>query len=119
VVGLDDWPLSKAADAVGALNFSRTAKADGDFAGLDNDGDLAPTVGKLEHARQALLVFENVDVLMGNFAARESLPGSSRVGSKIFSEDKNFLIHCLVCRFTIPPAAFIKNRRAAVKLQVS
>ena len=81
------------ADAVGALNFSRTAEADGDFAGFDDDRHLAPPFGELKHALQALLVFEDVDVLMGNFAAFESLPGSCRVRSEIFAENENFIIH--------------------------
>jgi hypothetical protein len=85
--------LANGADAVGALNFSRPAEADGDFAGFDDDGYLAPAVGKLEHARKGLVVFEDVEILMGNFTARESLPGSRGVRSEIFSEDKNFFIH--------------------------
>jgi hypothetical protein len=81
------------ADAVGALHFSRAAESDGDFAGFDDDGHLATAVGELEHARKGLVVFEDVEILMGSFAARESLPGTRGVRSEIFSEDKNFFIH--------------------------
>lgn len=87
------------ADAAGALHFSRAAEADGDFSGFDDDRHLAPAVGKLEHARKRLVVFEDVEILMRSFTARESLPGSRGVRSEIFSEDKNFFIHV---RWAIP-----------------
>jgi hypothetical protein len=81
------------AGTAGALNFSRAAETDGDFAGFDDDRHLAPPIGKLEHARQALIVFQDIDVLVGNFTARESLPGARGVRSEIFPEDENFIVH--------------------------
>jgi hypothetical protein len=85
--------MACSAGSSGALNVSRTAKADRDFAGFDDDRDLAPAVGKLEHALQALLIFENVDVLMRNLTAAECLPGAGGVRSEIFSEYQNFFVH--------------------------
>jgi hypothetical protein len=115
--GLDDLLEWQSVDAVGALNFSRTAETNGDFASFDDDGHFASPVGNLEHARKALFVFQNVDVFMRNFAPRESLPGSSRVRSEIFTENKNFFFHGLVCELTNLLGSF-KNRRPGSKLQV-
>jgi hypothetical protein len=85
--------MACSAGSAGALNFSRTAEADRNFTGFDDDGDLVPAVGKLEHALQALLVFEDVDVLIRNLTAAECLPGAGGVRSEIFSEYQNFFIH--------------------------
>jgi hypothetical protein len=41
----------------GALNFSGTAEADRNFTGFDDDGNIAPTIGQLQHLCKALLVF--------------------------------------------------------------
>ena len=79
----------------GALNFSGTAKADGNFTGFDDDGNIAPTIGKLQHLCKALLVFQHVDVLERNFATGISLPGARGVRSEVFSKDKNFFVHFL------------------------
>ena len=76
-----------------ALDFSRTAEADGNFAGFDDDRHLAAAFGELEHLLQAGFVFQDIDVFMRNFAAGEGLPGPGRVGSKIFSEDQDFFFH--------------------------
>ena len=86
-------PFAKEAGAAGELNFSRTAESDRDFAGFENDRDLAPPIGKLQHALKPRLVLQYVDVLVGNLAARESLPGSGRVGSKVFPENNDFFFH--------------------------
>ena len=75
------------------LNFSRAAEADGDFAGFDDDGHLAPPIRELEHSREAFVVFEDIDILVRNLTACESLPGARGVRSEIFSENKNFFIH--------------------------
>ncbi len=85
--------MACSAGSAGALNFSRTAEADRNFTGFDDDRNLAPAVRKLEHALQALLVFEDVDVLMRNLTAAECLPGAGGVRSEIFSEYQNFFIH--------------------------
>jgi hypothetical protein len=85
--------MACSAGSAGALNFSRTAEADRNFTGFDDDGDLVPAVGKLEHALQALLVFENIYVLMRNLTAAECLPGAGGVRSEIFPEYQNFFIH--------------------------
>ena len=85
--------MAYSAGSAGALNFSRTAEADRDFTGFDDDRNLAPAVGKLEHALQALLVFENIDVLMRSPTAAECLPGTGGVRSEIFPEYQNFFIH--------------------------
>jgi hypothetical protein len=94
----------------GALNFSGTAEANSNFTGFDDDGNIASTVGKLQHSRKASLVFQYVDVLERNFATGISLPGARGVGSEIFAKDKNFFVHFLLN---------VKNRRAPVKLQVN
>jgi|SRR4029453_390321 len=85
--------MACSAGSAGALNFSRTAEADRDFTGFDDDRNLAPAVGKLEHALQALLVFEDINVLMRNLTAAECLPGAGGVRSEIFPEYQNFFIH--------------------------
>jgi hypothetical protein len=101
--------LSLAGDA-GALNFSGTAEADRNFTGFDDDGNITPTIGKLQHSCKALLVFQHVDVLERNFATGISLPGARGVGSEVFSKDNNFFVH-----FSLS----IKNKRVPVKLQVN
>jgi hypothetical protein len=87
------WALANSADAVGALHFSRAAEADGDFTGFDDDRHLARSIRDFEHARQPLVVFEDIDVLVGNLTAGKCLPGTRSVRSEIFAEDKNFFIH--------------------------
>jgi len=81
------------APAPPALNFSRAAETDGDFAGFDDNRYLAAAFGKLKHLLQPGFVFQDVDILMRNLATGESLPGPGRVGSEIFSEYQNFFIH--------------------------
>jgi hypothetical protein len=54
---------------------------------------LPSSIGQLEHLFKSLLVFEHVDVLVWNFAPRESLPGSSRVGSKVLTKNHDFFGH--------------------------
>jgi hypothetical protein len=78
----------------GALNCSGTAEADRNFTGFDDDGNIATTIGKLQHLCKALLVFQHVDVLERNFATGISLPGARGVGSEVFPKDKNFFVHC-------------------------
>lgn len=78
----------------GWLNFSRAAKADGDLAGLDDDGDLPAAVGQLEHALEGVIVFEHVKVFERNLTTGEIRTGSRSVLSEILSEDQNFFIHC-------------------------
>jgi hypothetical protein len=81
----DQFVISPA--TASALNFSGTAEADGNFAGFDDDGNIAPTIGKLQHSCKALLVFQHVDVLERNFPTGISLPGARGVGSEVFSKD--------------------------------
>ena len=76
-----------------SLNFSRTAEADADFAGFDDDRYLPSSIGELEHLFESLLVFEHINVLVWNFAPRESLPGSSCVGSKVLTKNNDFFWH--------------------------
>jgi len=85
--------MARSAGSAGVLNFSRAAEADRNFTGFDDDGNLAPAVRQLEHALQALLVFEDVDVVMRNLTTAECLPGAGGVGSEVFSEYQNFFIH--------------------------
>jgi hypothetical protein len=94
----------------GALNFSGTAEADRNFTGFDDDGNIAPAIGKLQHSCKALLVFQHVDVLERNFATGIGLPGARGVGSEVFPKDKNFFVHFLLNA---------KNKRALVKLQAN
>jgi hypothetical protein len=54
---------------------------------------LPSSIGQLEHPLESLLVFEHVDILVWNFAPRESLPGCGRVGSKVFAENDDFFFH--------------------------
>lgn len=78
------------------LDFSRAAEADGDLAGFEDDRHLAPAVGQVQHALQALLIFQDVDVFEGNLAAGVSLPGAPGVGSELFAKDRYFFFHRLV-----------------------
>ena len=58
------------------LNFSRTAEADGDLAGFDDDRHLAPAVGQLQHALKSLFVLQHIEVFERNLAASVGLPGA-------------------------------------------
>jgi hypothetical protein len=40
-----------------------------------------------------LLILEDVDVLIGDFAASKSLPGARSVGSEVFAKYEDFVIH--------------------------
>jgi hypothetical protein len=77
----------------GALNLSGTAEADGHFAGFDDNGHVAAALGVFEHARKPLLVLQHVDVLERNLAAGERLPGARSVGSEIFAENEDLVVH--------------------------
>jgi len=72
------------------LDFSAAAETDGDLAGLDNHGYLSATVRVLEHVRQAVVIFEHVDVFERNFSTGEILTGSRSVGSKILAKDNDW-----------------------------
>ena len=78
---------------VGHLDISRAAVADGDFAGFDDDGYLAPAVGQLEHGLQASVVLQYVDVFERNLAAGVCLPGAPSVRSKLLTVDQYFFCH--------------------------
>ena len=78
---------------VGRLNISRATVADGDFAGFDDDGHLAPAVGQLEHGLQASVVLQYVDVFKRNLAAGVCLPGAPSVRSKLLTVDQYFFCH--------------------------
>ena len=84
------WPAT-----AGALDFSRAAEADGDLAGFDDDGNLASAFGQFQHAFQARLVFEHVDVFEGKFTPGEVRTGSRSILSKILSKDDDFFFHGL------------------------
>lgn len=73
------------------LDFSAAAETDGDFAGLDNHRYLAAAVGMLQHACQAVVILEHVDVLKGDFAPGEILTGSRSIRSEILAKDNNRL----------------------------
>jgi hypothetical protein len=75
------------------LNFSRAAEADGHFAGFEDDGHLAPAIGQFQHLCQALLIFQDVDVIEGDLAAGVRLPGAPGVGSELFAKDRYFVVH--------------------------
>ena len=77
------------ADAVGDSNLSTATEADGHLTRFDDDRYLAPSLGVFEHAFEAAVLFQNVDILKGNLAAGEILTGPRGVGSEIFSEDEN------------------------------
>ncbi len=101
----------------GALHFSGAAEADGHFAVLDDHRHLAPAIGMLQHFRQRIIVFEHVAVFEANLPSRESLPGRGGIRSKVFAKNydgvAHFILHC--GRQTL----LVKNRRAAIKLQVN
>jgi hypothetical protein len=74
---------------VGVLNFSVAFEADRDLAGLDDYRDLAPAVGKLQHARQTGIVFQDIDVFERNLATGEVLTGPRGVASEILAKNNN------------------------------
>ena len=78
---------------VGRLDISRAAIADGDFAGFDDDGHLAPAVGQLEHGFQLSVVLQYVDELKRNLAVGVRLPGAPSVRSKLLTVDQYFFCH--------------------------
>src|SRR5262245_22888660 len=82
------WPAT-----AGALNFSRAAEADGNLAGIDDDRNLAPPLGQLEHALEPGVIFEHVDVFEGNFAAGKIGPRRRSVWAQILSKDNDSFVH--------------------------
>jgi hypothetical protein len=47
---LEENPFSRRAGTAGALDFSRTAEANGNFPSFEDYGDLAPPVDQFQHA---------------------------------------------------------------------
>jgi hypothetical protein len=80
----------------GRSNRSGAAEADGDFPGLDDDGDVALAVGESEHALEPSVVAEHVDVFEGDLALAIGLTGLARVGSEVLPEDENFIHSCTI-----------------------
>jgi hypothetical protein len=74
---------------VGVLNGSRAAEADGNFAGFQDDGNIALVIVEREHAPKTLSVIQDIDILEGDVALCVSLTGFARVGSEILTEDEN------------------------------
>ena len=105
----------------GALDFSGTAEADGNFPRFDDNRYLAPAVGKLQHSLKRLFVLEHIQIRKWDLAASKGLPGRGGVGSKILAENYDFVVHftSIATDARRRRAAFVKNKRAAVKLQVS
>ena len=77
----------------GALNFSGTAEADGNFSRFGDNRHLAPAVGKLEHSLKSLVVFEHIQIRKRDLAASKGLPGRGGVRSKILAENYDFFVH--------------------------
>ena len=69
------------------LHFSAAAESNGGLAGLDDHGYLAAAIGMLQHAREAVVILEHVDILEGNLAPGEILTGSRSIRSEILAED--------------------------------
>ncbi len=76
--------------AAGLLNFSAAAETDGDFARLDDNGDLPAAFGDGQHAVETGRVFEHVDVIEWDLSAGEILTGSRGIRSKVLAEDLYF-----------------------------
>ena len=116
-----DWVLLSAADAVGRSDLSGAAEADGHLAILDNHGNFAPAVGQLHHAFDTGVVFQDVDVVEGNFAPGEVRTGSRSKGSKVLAVYRDDFCHRVVMRrsedASVRPSQQVKRRRG--KLQVS
>ena len=77
------------ADAVGDSNLSTAAEADGHLTRFDDDRYLAPSLGVFEHAFEAAVLFQNVDILEGYLAAGEVLTGPRSIGSKVLAKYQN------------------------------
>ena len=78
------WAVLRAHRA--ASDPSRPSETDGDFSGLDDDGD--PTAaGKADHAVELFRVAADVDVVEGDLPTRVVLTGRGRVGSGVLSEN--------------------------------
>ena len=93
LIWFGDLRINGCADNVFALNISGTAEADRHLSGFDDDGDLAAAMGKFQHPGKRLFVFEHVQVLEGDLAPSEGLPGPGGVGSEILPENDDFFIH--------------------------
>ena len=77
----------------GALNFSRAAEANGDFAGFDNDRNFSPAIGQLQHAFEAGWVFEHVDIFERDLTPGEIRTGSRSIRSKVLAKNESFFVH--------------------------
>jgi hypothetical protein len=53
----------------------------------------------LKHARETLVILEDVNILESNFAPGEILTGSRSVGSEILAKDKNRFVGHRFCSF--------------------
>ena len=81
------------ADAVGSSYLSGAAEADGYLAILDDHGNLAPAVGQLHHALETGVVFQDVDIVEGNFAPGEVRTGSRSKSSQVLTVYRDVFCH--------------------------
>lgn len=81
------------------LHFSAAAETNGDSAGLDDHRYLAAAIRMLKHARETLVILEDVNILESNFAPGEILTGSRSIGSEILAKDKNRFVGHRFCSF--------------------
>jgi hypothetical protein len=88
--------IRDAPTTAGALNFSGTAEADGNFPRFDDNRYLTPAVGKLQHSLKSLFVLEYIQIRKGDLATSKGLPGRGGVRSKILAENYHFVVH-LIC----------------------
>ena len=82
-----------ASDASGAAETDRHAAV------LDDDRDLAPAFGQLNHPFELGRILLDVDVAKGNVPLFVLLTGGGGVGSRVFAEDEDFVNH-LTPQFT-------------------
>ncbi len=73
------------ADTADRSDFSGAAEADGYLTILDDHGNLPPAVGQPHHAHETGVVFQDVDIVKGNFTPGEVRTGSRSKGSQVLT----------------------------------
>ena len=76
-----------------ALYLSRSPEAYRDLSAFDDNRDVAPVVGIFQHAPEACLVLEDIDVVERDLTPGVFRTGSRGIRSEVLAEDQNFVCH--------------------------
>jgi len=86
--------LSSARPPAGRLDASGTAvKPDTDLLAIDDDRNLAGTIGKLQHAVHLIGIVDDTDIFDLPTLFSVGFTGRTGVGSCVFSENENAIRH--------------------------